>query len=192
MLIGILGHMGEGKTAAAKHLQRYHDYKILSFSTALKKAASMLFRVPMESFTNPMLKATPLLEWGLTPRSILQILGTECMRDHFGNDFWVKALLHEIVANGAIPPTDDIVIDDVRFPEEIKMVRDLGGKLIRIIRPNNPYLTITTHRSEHVDRNGGYIKVVNNGTIEKLHQEIDAVLIQFLIGGRHEFTTTQS
>ena len=179
MLIGMLGHVGEGKTTAAHRLRDYHDYTLLSFSTALKQAAVMLFRIPMDSFTNSMLKATPLLEWGLTPREILQTLGTECMRDHFGNDFWIKALNHEIETLS----TPDIVIDDVRFPEEVALVHRLGGKLIRIIRPNNPYLIPTTHRSEQVDRSKKYAKVINNGTIETLYDKIDITLTQFLIGG---------
>jgi hypothetical protein len=64
----------------------------------------------------------------------MQQLGTECGRDVFGTDVWVSSVERRISQD----PNSDYVLTDVRFPNEIKKIQDMGGKVIRINRGLKP------------------------------------------------------
>jgi hypothetical protein len=69
-----------------------------------------------------------------TPRHAMQTLGTEWGRNCMGEEFWVSAAREQIemsFENGL-----NVVVDDVRFPNEADMIRDLGGVMVRIRRPS--------------------------------------------------------
>lgn len=66
-------------------------------------------------------------------RRFLQRLGTEGIRDTFGPDVWVEIVRQQLDVPGAAER--NVVIADVRFPNEAAMVTNLGGELWRINRP---------------------------------------------------------
>lgn len=61
-------------------------------------------------------------------RELLQRFGTDVGRTLYGDSFWVDRVANQIVDGGKY------VISDVRFPNEAKMVHDLGGQVWRIRR----------------------------------------------------------
>lgn len=66
-------------------------------------------------------------------RKILQYLGTEVGRN-IADDYWTKkaeASINEAISKGA----QVVVVPDIRFPNEVEMVRRLGGKVWRVRRP---------------------------------------------------------
>ena len=67
-----------------------------------------------------------------------------------------------------------VVIDDVRFPNEVEMIQRLGGKVIRIDRPGPAE---STHASEiELDGFDGWDGViVNDGTLGELEEKVKAV-----------------
>jgi hypothetical protein len=69
----------------------------------------------------------------LTPRWVLQYWGTEVFRKGFHDDLWIAALENKLRNS-----TDDIVITDCRFPNEIKAIRAAGGVVIRVKRGPDP------------------------------------------------------
>jgi hypothetical protein len=69
----------------------------------------------------------------LTPRWILQYWGTEVCRRAFHDDIWIASLENKLRNS-----KDDIVISDVRFPNEIKAIHSAGGKVIRVTRGPEP------------------------------------------------------
>jgi len=86
----------------------------------------------------------------LTPRKIMQLIGTECGRQIIHPDIWVKALFADYKAvkinNNTLllsnPPQQGFdlikpkwIITDVRFPNEAQAIKDRGGILIRVERP---------------------------------------------------------
>ena len=86
----------------------------------------------------------------LTPRLLLQIIGTECIRDKVHPNAWVNALFadykYEIhrseVSTRAAGFIDQHVypnwiITDMRFPNELEAVKSRGGITIRVNRPKN-------------------------------------------------------
>ena len=69
-----------------------------------------------------------------SPRLALQLMGTEAGRDVFHPDLWV----HTVMRRCENAPWNNYVIADVRFPNEIKAIRDSGGHVIRVRRGPNP------------------------------------------------------
>lgn len=97
-----------------------------------------------------------IFEMGISGRTFLQRYGTEAHRDLFGDDFWVDALLpleikkfhgDEARWQKNFPTSDIAVITDVRFENEAERIRDLGGQVWRIDRPDLPE-TEDQHASE--------------------------------------------
>ena len=70
----------------------------------------------------------------LTPRKTLQLIGTELFRKKFNSDIWVNCVEKKIISQIHLNPNSNIVVSDCRFPNEIKMLKDLGFKLIHIKR----------------------------------------------------------
>jgi hypothetical protein len=69
----------------------------------------------------------------LTPRHVLQVWGTEVARRGFHDDIWIASLENKLRKT-----TDDVVISDCRFPNEIAAIRRAGGKVIRVYRGPEP------------------------------------------------------
>jgi hypothetical protein len=64
---------------------------------------------------------------------MLQLWGTEVCRTGFHDDIWIASL-----ENKMRKTTDNIVISDVRFPNEIKAIHNAGGIVVRIKRGDDP------------------------------------------------------
>ena len=72
--------------------------------------------------------ATDLLG-GKTPRNAMQTLGTEWGRDLVYQDIWVDSFMRRAMQ------FEDVVCSDVRFPNEVDIIRNAGGLVYRIERP---------------------------------------------------------
>ena len=70
----------------------------------------------------------------ITPRLVLQEFGTECMREGFYDGIWVSLTKKHIIDN----PNTHFVIPDVRFPNEAKMLYEVGGQVWRVKRGQDP------------------------------------------------------
>jgi hypothetical protein len=69
----------------------------------------------------------------LTPRWVLQQWGTNVLRTGFHDDIWIASLENKLRNT-----TDDVVITDCRFPNEIRAIRAAGGMVVRITRGPEP------------------------------------------------------
>lgn len=109
----------------------------------------------------------------LTPRLVLQLLGTEGGRDVIHPNIWVNATL------GDLKEDDHIIVTDVRFPNEVEGIKRKGGKVIKIIRPS--VVSTSTHPSETSLNNytdWDYV-IVNDGTLEDLEAKVKEMLTKF-------------
>lgn len=104
-----------------------------------------------------------------TVREVLQKWGTELMRDGFRKDFWVLRMRHTLESCGA----EMAIIDDVRFCNEADAIRELGGTVLGIRRPET-WDTGDAHPSEQEMRdhweNICDAVVLNDGSITELKQ----------------------
>lgn len=73
---------------------------------------------------------TDALGYEITPRWVLQNYGTDILRKYFADDIWILSLKRKILMS----KEDNIIITDCRFPNELKMVRDMGGLVVEVQR----------------------------------------------------------
>jgi hypothetical protein len=145
MIVGFVGFIGSGKDTAADYLVNFHGFRRDSFANTLKDAVSAVFgwdRVLLEGRTAEAREWREQVDtwWAerlgiptLTPRWVLQRWGTEVCRKGFHDDIWIAS-----VENKIRKTTDNIVISDVRFPNEIKAIHSAGGLVIRVQRGADP------------------------------------------------------
>lgn len=69
-------------------------------------------------------------------RRLMQVLGTEVGRQGIHPDIWVDTAAHAI--NERTKRFDPVVITDVRFDDEARAIRQLGGTIIEIRRADLP------------------------------------------------------
>lgn len=198
-LIGFGYKLGVGKTTCANFLK---EYTKLSFASGVKEETAEFlthlgvpFRpenlygsqkdkeevffvdIPRWCHMTPVELFTPAKELlghskpdyvSLTYRQLLQLWGTEYRRKQ-DPDYWVKRLEKKLRG------LERVVIDDVRFPNEVEMVQRLGGRVIRIDRPGPAE---STHASEiELDSFDGWDDViVNDGTLRELDEKVRGVI----------------
>lgn len=144
MIVGFVGLIGAGKDTAADYLVNYHGFRRDSFANTLKDAVACVFgwdRTMLEGRTKSSREWREQRdEWWserlgreITPRLMLQLWGTEVCRRGFHDDIWIASL-----ENKMRKTTDDIVISDVRFPNEINAIHNAGGMVVRIQRGPEP------------------------------------------------------
>lgn len=121
----------------------------------------------------------PLIK--LTPRLLLQLLGTDCGRDIIHPNIWVNALMadYKVYKDEELP---NWIITDVRFPNEAKAIKDKGGILIRIERdyvlrggPEDPKNQHPSETALDNYQDWDYV-IQNDGTIEDLINKIRKII----------------
>jgi len=134
----------------------------------------------------------------LTPRKLLQLLGTEAGRNILHPNIWVNALFADYVCNDCGQkecPTDEEdtgqmihrsfpswIITDVRFPNEVERIKDKGGIVIRVNRDNGTRaIDVNPHPSETaLDDFSDFDYVIeNDGSIEDLVDKVRALNLDF-------------
>ena len=194
MIIGISGFQSSGKDTIADYLVKEHGFVKLSFASAIKDIVAIIFGWSRERLEGLKVENRQWREeidskWAkllnipcLTPRYVLQYLGTEVFRNHFHKDIWTK------IVENQLSFYENVVVSDCRFANEIEMIKQNGGKIIQVHRDNHvlkhpselPLDIGAKHPSElewiqcHYDR-----VIKNNGTIEDLHTKVNLILSDF-------------
>ena len=123
MIIGISGKLGSGKSTVAKLVADFLGWETWSFGRAVKLGTATQYGFEAElCFTQEgklTMIDTPVVigEFGVAKsvRELLQHFGTDLTRARDA-DYWVKKC----------PLDKDLVIDDVRFPNEAQFCLDNG------------------------------------------------------------------
>lgn len=179
MIIGLSGYAQSGKDTAAEVLVD-RGFKRVAFADVLRDMAyaiDPIVRVGSENDPDyetviafsPLSNLIDIFGWDVAKednddvRRLLQRLGTEAGRDILGENIWVDTALSR--AEG------DIVVTDVRFPNEVRGIEERGGVVVRITRPGvGPK---NTHASETSLEDWEFeYTVLNDGSIEDLHQNL--------------------
>lgn len=106
----------------------------------------------------------------LTVRRILQWWGTEYRRSQ-DPDYWTKAWERKVSAYDL--QKHHILVDDVRFMNELKTLRSLGARIVKIDRPG--YAAGGNHASETaLDGFRDWCRVIcNDGTLAEFKQQVE-------------------
>lgn len=194
MIIGISGKAKSGKDTAADMLsylysnpdKSYKDYientevffeknaYVVHFADALKEAARELCILDEDQTDTQAGKLTVIPWLGITVRELLQKLGT-CIREGIDEDFWIKCLF------ARVDGFQDIIVADVRYPNELQAIKNQGGVVIRI---NREGAGAGDHHSEtSLDDYDGFDLVIdNNGTYEELYNKLKVLIKHFHFG----------
>ncbi|MEI7516740.1 MAG: hypothetical protein WCK81_15245, partial [Betaproteobacteria bacterium] len=134
MILGISGASASGKDTAADYLTTVHNFNRESFASSLKDVISIIFRWDrdmLEGLTKQSREWREEIDpwWAnrlnisyLTPRWVLQNFATEVCRNTFHDYIWIASLEKKLIGN-----TNDIVITDCRFQNEIQAIQNVGG-----------------------------------------------------------------
>lgn len=186
-LIGISGKIGSGKDTVAAIIQElYPQYEIKKFAGKLKDIASILTGIPVEKFEDQEFKKTDLgKEWSyvypdeyyddgesvmvcMSVRQLLQKLGTDALRDNLHENVWVNALMADYNKDS------HWIVTDCRFPNEVKIIQEKDGILLRVERST---CNLGTHPSETALDNFPFEHVIfNNGSMDDLRNEVKKFL----------------
>ena len=188
MIIGFCGRMRSGKTELAKVCES-KGYRRLYFALPLKQLCADLLDISMDELNKAKNEGTDIglflgddmctilseeteipLEtvreicYGKTinnVREMLQFIGTDLIRKY--NKDWHVNRVRQMIEDGY-----DYVIDDVRFPNEKKMIEDLGGDCWFVTKTTLD--NISNHESEtSLTWHNCWNKIIiNNGTLHYL------------------------
>lgn len=197
-LVGFCGLAGAGKDTCGEFLVQ-HGFKRVSFATSLKDIVSILFgwnRAMLEGLTEEDRQEREVVDtfWSnvfgrpVTPRTMLQQIGTDVIRNHLHQDMWVQLVKKNILDKRY---GEDIVITDVRFENEIKMIEALGGKVVRVVRGPTPQwerdllngkdlqdIENLPHESEYAWIKHVTSTIDNNSSKKELHEKLKVFLTE--------------
>lgn len=164
-LIAITGFKGHGKSTAAVAVVKAGFIRT-RFADPIKQMlyALGLTHAQIEGAEKELPCA---LLGGKTPRHAMQTLGTEWGRKFFGEDIWANAW--KIEADRILGAGHNVVVDDLRFPNEADMVERMGGLIIRVDRPGAP-IDLTHESEKHIPSLRPDVFLVNDGEPAKLHE----------------------
>lgn len=163
IIIGLTGKAGHGKNIVADIICEEYpqlNFKQVGFADKVKEVYTVV--TGEEPVDDLEWKNTFLPEWGLTPRQMLQKIGTDAMRNGLDTDVWLKAM------GANLRPDQNYIITDVRFPNEVDYIEDnLGGKVFRVVRPGYQSGT-PEHESETALDYMRFDEIVNAGPLRDL------------------------
>ena len=196
MIIGICGLIGSGKGTVADVLVEQHKFKKISFADKLKDAVSVLFNWDRDMLEGDTDRSRIWREkadvfWSnetdreITPRLVLQLFGTDCMRNGFFDGIWVSLVKKQILEN----PDTNWIIPDVRFPNEVKMIQSVQGQVWQVRRGDLPVWFMDkrdngveptdVHASEWawIDKDSEFEQIIqNDGSLEDLLKKIEIIV----------------
>ena len=178
MLIAICGHKFSGKSTVARLLHNATGYPIVSFADKLKDITCVLSGCTREQLEDYDFKENELVPDYLRPyclnaekptfRAFLQHFGSEVMRG-VNDNIWIDCTL----SNAS--EAKGLIISDCRFPNEAKAVKERGGVVIKVVRPDAK--AEDSHQSETlIDEIGADYTLWNDATLENLVLNVDSLV----------------
>jgi len=183
MLIGLSGKARSGKDTLGDYLvnilaSKDEQYTLMAYADELKRKVAEDFNLSNEQLYGD-LKEAPDNRYGKesgrfssnpveafwSPREILQFMGTDVYRA-IDDNFWVRKLFDKIDKMNY----SNVIVTDLRLPNEVEAINDRDGIHIRVIRPGDNKINGQQHISETaLDDTKADIVVYNEGTLEDLY-----------------------
>lgn len=184
MILGISGKAMAGKDtfggmlAESLYKKTGNVYTLMAFAKSLKEKVQKDFDLSWDQLWGDQkeIEDKRYKKWyhdrdgfkHWTPREILQEYGT--FFRSIDGDFWVKELFRTIDEK----EYKNVIITDVRFPNEMEIVSERGGLNLVVLRDSAGSKINAEHISETaLDNYSADIKIDNNGSLEALRKIAD-------------------
>lgn len=179
MIIGLTGKKQHGKDTTGQYLVENHGFVRVAFADKVYEMAAAI---------DPLIASEIYLSEAVSAfgkeyvkqnfpeyRRFLQRLGTEGVRETLGDSTWIDAALTNL------DPDCNYVITDVRFLNEAAAIRDRGGVIWRVTRPDLPD-DGDTHASEVELEQIVAERVITNGSPfpRRLEAQVDIQILELL------------
>ena len=184
--IGLCGYMRSGKDTVADYLIENYDYTRFGFAQALKEEVARGVGCTPEELNEEPLRSEV--------RPVLQVWGTEFRRAQ-DPDYWIRQADQKISRHQNLHYPRPIVFNDVRFQNEIDMLRQCGFIIIKIDMTVEDVLiyqeahgearAVTMARLEHASEREWQESVADvlipskRGDIQELYDAIERVLEEY-------------
>jgi len=188
-LIGIHGKSSSGKDTLGIELSRaYASLDIFAqryaFADTLKDVCMEMFNLSSKYFHEEGLKNIPVAPWNVSPRQIMQFVGTELVRNNIdkllgttAESLWITVLEQKL---SHYKETATVIITDVRFQDEYDWIIKNNGKIIHLTRPGyDGKVGIPSHQSEadiNLHSKEKLYEIVNDGTFEDLENKVSKLI----------------
>jgi len=159
-VIGLTGRKLSGKDTFCRCLQtsaQRDGWRVvrLAFADLIKGEVAAACAITVEEINRDKAAFRPVLQWW----------GTDFRRMRYGEDYWVSQV-RKALAQWPDPKAV-ACLTDVRFPTEAALMRELGGVLVRLVRPQtetpDPHPSETAMDGYPVD-----VTVLNDGCLSAL------------------------
>jgi len=170
-ILGIAGEINSGKDTVAKAIHAAFEDRVIhsyAFADPVKRACSEIFGIPLHYFYDRELKEKIVPEWGISPRQMMEQIGTDCCRNIIRDDIWIIRghQWHKKVSS----ETDHglCLITDVRYENEADYIEQCGGYVIHVQNPS------ANSTSEHSSNQGIRVRdndvvMLNDSTLDSLY-----------------------
>lgn len=174
LLIGITGRAGAGKSTVARMLEDRFVFVEMALADPIVNMIGSLFAdcdIDGAWAIERSLKELPT-RLGYSYRQLAQTLGTEWGR-HLSPDFWLRVLALRLREPHI--EVQNVVISDVRFPNEADFVKARGGVMVRVLREQPT--TARHHASEvHTDMLSVDTELLNFGSQATLLDQVERLV----------------
>lgn len=194
MIIGLMGKKQSGKDTVAKILVSHYSFTIIRFTDPIKAICKIMFGWGYEHIEGEM-KEVIDPKWGISPRQAIQYIGTEFAQINLcksfplyaktiGRNIWSERLKqrYNVLVHTRTGQLD-VVVPDTRFQHEVDCIHSLGGRVIRIERPNNKNDDDLHPSEKELEIITPDYTIINNSTISDLKRYIlDLPFSNWLLG----------
>ena len=177
IILGLSGKRSSGKTTIADMLNERMGYKTFYFAGALKQLCNEYLNVRNAGITeddkNQIQEHLIINGRHPTYREVLQYVGTDLFRAMYPNVWAQRTILNILEYNNKPRFGVSCVIADTRFPNEVKVLEEVGGLVIRLTR--SPLQDeFSAHGSETALDNYPFKYVVDNANMS-IEEQFKAV-----------------
>lgn len=182
--LAFVGLARSGKDTAAGILGERYGYRRLAFADPLREMAERLNPIVTLRYGRLYRYREALAESGYDNakkvygevRRVLQVLGTEAVREVLGDSVWVDHLLARADAHRETSPAP-LVVTDARYANEVDALRSRGFLVVRITRPGAG--AGVAHVSEALATDPSFrpdAEITNDGDLGRLEDRLTSLV----------------
>jgi hypothetical protein len=192
-IIAIAGFKNSGKTTLGNYLTTNYNWKEVYLGAPIKEIARIIYNLDNSQHSTDLLygltpesrekRETQITIWGHSIRKGLELLGTDVFPFIHNGEEYYKDIWSKIFEERIKSIEQDIIVPDIRLPNQFEMIRRLGGKIIVITRNPDELKIPSSERKVNGEHFSNYAFldcitkdddiIENTGTLENLYSKID-------------------